>query len=309
MAFAHTPYDGTTAPFTIGLKPLDLAGWLEIDSDYEAYLAEKDRLIAERPGDVFAAEPGTEDAQAEVLELVVDHLVRGWATIFPGRSQWDHLGERLPRFQTHGSNEPRLQIAARFVQEDLVLMRRSEDGWRLVAASLCFPSSWSLAEKFGRPLVDIHEPVPGFGRGTRPAELIERMFDKLAVGRPVWRFNWSLAVEPSLYLPLSAVQRRTRADEGRSRFGGDPLAAGFIRIERQTLRKLPRSGDILFTIRIHVDPLAALEKHEGGAQLASGLADQLAALDAAQLDYKGLAADRDRLVEQLRAVASGQSAV
>lgn len=309
MAFAHTPYDGATAPFTIGLKPLDLAGWLEIDGDYEAYLAEKDRLIAERPGDVFAAEPGTEDAQSEVLELVVDHLVRGWATIFPGRGQWNHLGERLPRYKTHGSDEPRLQIAARFVQEDLVLMRRSEDGWRLVAASLCFPSSWSLAEKFGRPLVDIHEPVPGFGRGTRPAELIERMFDKLAIDRPVWRFNWSLAVEPSLYLPLSAVQRRTRADESRSRFGGDPLAAGFIRIERQTLRKLPRSGDILFTIRIHVDPLAALEKHEGGAQLASGLADQLAALDAAQLDYKGLAADRDRLVEQLRAVASGQSAV
>mgnify|MGYP000846223527 CR=1 FL=1 len=44
-----------------------------------------------------------------------------------------------------------------------------EGGWRLAAGSLCFPSSWSLVEKFGKPLQDIHAPVPGFGPGTRSA--------------------------------------------------------------------------------------------------------------------------------------------
>ena len=50
----------------------------------------------------------------------------------------------------------------------------------------------------------------------------------------------------------------------RSRFGDVEAAArAFIRVERQTLRKLPVTGDILFTIRIHLDPMAALREPSG----------------------------------------------
>ncbi|TGQ25043.1 heme-dependent oxidative N-demethylase subunit alpha family protein, partial [Mesorhizobium sp. M4B.F.Ca.ET.214.01.1.1] len=72
-----------------------------------------------------------------------------------------------------------LVAASLLVQEDLILMRRDVSGWRLAAGSLCFPSSWALTEKFGKPLQQIHAPVPGFGPGTRPADLINRMFDGL----------------------------------------------------------------------------------------------------------------------------------
>ena len=115
----HTPYDGSSTPFTIGLKPLDPVAWLEVDEHYEAYLAEKDRLIAERPADVFAAEEGTEQAQAEVLGLVVDHLTLEFPRIFARRKEYDLAMGRLAAFPAHGSSEPRLQMAARFVQEDL----------------------------------------------------------------------------------------------------------------------------------------------------------------------------------------------
>lgn len=70
---AHTPYDGSATPFTIGLKPLDLTEWLEIDALHMPYLAEKRRLFAERPADVFAEEADTREAQREVLDLI-----RGW---------------------------------------------------------------------------------------------------------------------------------------------------------------------------------------------------------------------------------------
>ena len=62
-------------------------------------------------------------------------------------------------------------------------MRRGADGSRLAVASLCFPSSWSAAEKFGRPVDEIHGPVPGFGPASRPAGLIARMFDNLRLDR------------------------------------------------------------------------------------------------------------------------------
>ena len=300
----HTPYDGSSKPFTIGLKPLDLADWIEVDRLYPEYLAEKDRLIAERPGDVFAAEPGTDDAQREVVDLVADHLTLNCTTLFPTRREYDVAFDRMARFRLHGSDEPRLQMAARFVQEDLVLMRKGPEGWRLAAASLCFPSSWSLAEKFGRPLADIHRPVPQFGPATRNAELIERMFDKLQ-GQLVVRWNWSLQDNTDLYRPLSHHQREERAASRPLRFPGeDAAAAAFIRVERQTLRKLPVSGDVLFTIRIHLDPMTRLARHPDRAAIATSFAEQLAALDADQLDYKGLAADRDRLVAALRQMAA-----
>src|SRR5690606_30629441 len=119
-----------------------------------------------------------------------------------------HFASRSPHIGLSAVEpaDPPLKAASLSIQEDLVLMRKSEDGWRLAAASLCFPSSWSLAEKFGRPLAGIHEPVPRFGRDTRNAELIERMFDKLQ-GQIVLRWNWSLQNNPALYHPLSKTER------------------------------------------------------------------------------------------------------
>jgi hypothetical protein len=299
----HTPYDGSAKPFSIGLKPLDPADWIEIDTHYPAYIAEKKRLMAELPDLVFAAEPDTDAAQQEVLDLIEAHLAAGGGQQDASPQVRDAIAAQRAEIAAIADRPP-LARAALLVQEDIVVMRRGENGWRLAAASLCFPSSWSLREKFGGPMHEIHAPVPGFSAGTRNAELIERMFDRLQ-GQAVWRLNWSIAVDPSLYLPLSTVERKDRADRRASRFPTeDPVASAFIRVERQTLRKLPVSGDILFTIRIHIDPMKVLAAHPDRATLASGFAAQLEAMQPAELDYKGLAADRDRLVASLRTIAA-----
>lgn len=301
---AHTPYDGSSTPFTIGLKPLDLPAWIEVDGYLEAQLAEKDRLEAEHGMTVFAAEPGSEDAQREVLALLADHLPARFPEIYRRAGDTMHVGSSGRAVDLAKPGVPPLKIAARLVQEDLVLMRRGEEGWRICAASLSFPSSWSLAEKFGRPLREIHRPVPHFGPGTRSDDLIERMFDKLQ-GQMVERFNWSLQPDAELYKPLSSMQRNDRAEKAVSRFPGiDAASVAFIRVERQTVRKLPVSGDILFTIRIHLDPMSALRAHPGRAKIAASFAAQLAALGRPELDYKGLAADRDRLVAALETIAA-----
>lgn len=281
-----TPYDGSSRPFTIGLKPLDIGEWTDRDEAFEFQLAEKRRLYAAMRDKVFVEEPETRAAQAEVLSLIQDHT--GTAANVPAQTE-------------HGA--PLIQ-ASLLVQEDLIMMRRSTEGWRLVAGSLCFPSSWTLTEKFGKPLEEIHAPVPGFSAGTRNADLINRMFDKLQVEQPVLRYNWSIQAGDALYHPLSNSARVDRAEKPVSRFPGDPAASAFIRVERQTLRKLPQSGDILFTIRIYLDPLGWLVRHPDKRMIAANFADQLCALDQSQVDYKGLAADRDRLVATLRTIAA-----
>ncbi|MEJ6782361.1 heme-dependent oxidative N-demethylase family protein [Aminobacter sp. Piv2-1] len=301
-AITHTPFDGTSKPFAIGLKQAEPRDWIELDRHLEAYLAEKDRLYSELPDKVFVAEPETRAAQQEVLDLLVAHLTER----FPGTYHLE--GGRCAIAGTDRSidvaapGDNPLIAASKLVQEDLILMRQGADGWRLAAGSLCFPSSWRLTEKFGKAIHDIHGPVPGFGPGTRMAELIARMFDKLAV--LVERFNWSVQANGELYHPLSDRQRLARSAETDSTFpGADVAGHAFIRVERQTLRKLPASGDILFTIRIHLDPLAVLARHPDRATLAASFVEQLTGLDRDQLDYKGLAADRDRLVAFLNGMA------
>jgi len=292
----HTPYDGSSKLFAIGLKPLELDRWLEIDDDFGAYLTEKRRLYAELPDKVFVEEAGTRDAQREVLELVEAHMAACHPRKLDEARTTDTAGPPTPV-------DAPLVAASLLVQDDLILMRRGEDGWRLAAGSLCFPSSWSLTEKFGKPLHRIHDPVPGFGTGTRPAEVISRMFDNLQ-GQAVERFNWSIQANDALYHPLSDRQRIARAADRPSNFpDGDINAHAFIRVERQTLRKLPLSRDILFTIRIHLDPLAVLARHPERTRIAASFAAQLGELDEAQLDYKGLTADRDRLVAYLGEMA------
>lgn len=297
----HKPYDGTSKPFTIGLKPLSLDDWIEPGPDLEAQIDEKARLYAEIPEKVFVEEPDTRGVQAEVLDLLVEHLPRRFPDLYRTDGDAMSIGQSGRQVPLGADLEP-LRTASLLVAEDLIVMRRGEDGWRLAAGSLCFPSSWSLAEKFGRPLQDIHAPVPGFGPGTRSAEIINRMFDGLQ-GQAVERYNWSIQAGPALYHPLSGQQRIDRATGRPTKFpDGDIDGRAFIRVERQTLRKLPVSKDILFTIRIHIDPLMVLERHPDRAALAESFAAQLEAMDEAQLDYKGLTSDRDRLAARLRAM-------
>lgn len=301
---AHTPYDGSSRPFSVGLRPLDLATWIEIDETFDEQMREKRRLFATIRDNVFVEEPDTVEAQREVLDLIRQHL----GAYFPERFRQTCKGIAVTGHPALANDQLQtlspLHAASLLLQEDLILMRKSENGWRLVAGALCFPSSWSLREKFGRPLQDIHTPVPGFGRGTRMADLIHRMFDNLKVEQPVERMNWSLQARPDLYYPLSDTQRNERSNNRPSKFADlAAVARGFIRVERQTLRKLPRSGDILFTIRIYLDPLRLLKRHPDGKALAASFADQLMAMEESQLDYKGLTADRERLVEFLKTVA------
>jgi dimethylamine monooxygenase subunit A len=273
----HTPYDGSSKPFTIGLKPLDVDTWIEVDAHFDAYIAEKHRLYAEETDNVLVAEEGTEEAQREVHELICHHLLAR----HPGLRRDDGVGGRA------------IAQAALLVQEDLVLMRASPNGWRLVAASVCFPSAWNLREKFGKPMHEIHGAVPGFGEGTRNAGLIDRMFDKLRVEQPVIRWNWSFYGDDKLYFPAPHNQMKRR-------FGDGPITGRvFMRLERQTLRKLPRSGDVLFTIRIHNNPLEVLANHPDGKALAASMVEQVAALTPEEVAYKGLTEERARLLARI----------
>lgn len=269
----HTPFDGSQPLFRIGLAPLGDAAWLERDERLPRYLAEKERLLSQDRDAVFGAQPGSGAAQAEALRLIESTL----------------------NTPASPSDAP-LMAAARLVAEDLAILQTSPEGWRLTAGCICFPSSWSLPDKLGKPLHEVHGPVPDFQTGTRNATIIERIFDNLRPDEPVIRWNWSLYGTDTLHHPhLSPPQRFGR---------GDRADTVYLRVERQTLRKLPQTDAVLFTIGIHLTPLEAIEAHPERERLTQGLIRQIEALDEAQSEYKGLRAERERLLHRLRGTPS-----
>ncbi|WP_457587201.1 heme-dependent oxidative N-demethylase family protein [Ensifer canadensis] len=289
----HTPYDGSSKPFTIGLTQLDPDRWIEPDDQIQHYLNQKAHLLAQSRGAVFVAEDGTEKAQNEVLQILSDYLPTRYPDIYCRQDNLMIVGGRRVAL----SGDDALVIAGSLIQDDLAIMQRSDRGWRLGAAYIAFPSSWSLAEKFGRTMDEIHAPVPGFGDGTRNAELIARMFDNLPPGRFVERFNWAVNVDGSLHLPKSKSESLSATAIELTE------ESAFIRIERQTLRKLPETGAIVFTIRIYSDPLSLLRQREDAATLALAFVEQLRALDLPQAAYKGLVSKRDALISALISIA------
>ncbi len=291
----HTPYDGSSQPFALSLSSLELTHWIEVDDHLTAQLAQKDELFTTKHDLVFQAAGDTLPAQFEVLHLLMDYLPQRYPERYARAGRTITVGTQTYDPATYRDRP--LELAARLVQDDLVLMRNVDGEHKLVAAALCFPSSWSLAEKFGHAMADIHGPVPGFGRGGRTAAMIERIFSNLKPGHPVERFNWSLYDAPDLYYP-----ERSHAKAGLFAPDGSPNI--WLRVERQTLRKLPESGDVLFTIKICVDPIATLQNHPDGPKLAASLHSQIEALNPAQIEYKGITeqvADVQAALEKLSA--------
>jgi Haem-dependent oxidative N-demethylase, alpha subunit-like len=292
----HMPWAGGHTPFTIGLRSLDIANWIEVDVRLKSYLDQKEILLAADEAAVFAAEPETANSQREVLALLAKFLPERFPEVYRRAGA---LIEIVPAGRVVDAADvtaPPLLTAARLVQEDLIVLRQSDSGWRLAAASLSFPSTWSLREKFGRPLQEIHAPVPDFGPQTRNAMLIDRIFDNLKPEAPVWRANWSLYHDGELH----------HGESKKARYGGDghrPGSEKYIRVEYQTLRKLPESGDILFTVRIHVDPIDFLKNHAERGRLAMALREAVCRLDPRQLAYKGLTGGSEALMDRLTELA------
>ena len=137
--------------------------------------------------------------------------------------------------------------------EDMCLLTRAEgeDQYRLVGAAVAWPSDWTPAEKMGLPLRALHAPIQGYEEQL--ASGVDNFMAKLKPGAIYGRCNWFIAATGERRWVAEPPERafaHVTADNA-----GEEL---FVRSERQTLRRLPETGAILFTIGVYVAPLGTL---------------------------------------------------
>ena len=283
----YLPFEAGEFRMSMNLTAAPDSEWFELDAHYLDEMRQRRELLAQRYDEVFAALPDSDDARAEALEMVVANLVRYHSSWFDLDGAW--LQNRLTG-ETWSLTLPQcdpLELAGRLVQEDLCLVQDAVEGPRFTAAVLCFPSRWRLHEKLGRPLAAVHGPVPLFAE--RLARPVDRFMRHVKPGHIAQRLNWSVMDDPALF-----------QTGGHWRGGTNPaiteMNAGEslnLRVERQTLRRLPRSDAVLFGIRVHVYKLA---QAIATPALAVRLAGAIRALPAEINGYKSLGTFRDALL-------------
>jgi len=247
---------------SMGLSRIAPGAWLVPDEHRDHELGLRARLLEDRHDDVFGALDGTERAGAETLALVRD---------------WERANRPDLATVAVADGVHPLEAAGRRTQEDLVVMVAHDDGYHLDAAVLCFPSHWRLADKLGGSASAIHGPVPHYR--TDLADRVDRFLDRLRPDVVVTRRNWSVHDDDELFSPVApSAPAPVTVDRV-----ADSL---WLRSERQTLRRLPASGAVLFTIRVQQAPFGALRDHRGAA---AALARRLATQPAEVTEMNGLA--------------------
>lgn len=147
-----------------------------------------------------------------------------------------------------------LRAIASATHEDWCLLTQSAAGapFVLVAGAVGYPTDWRLADKLGKPVHAVHEPTHGYAETL--AAGVDRFMDGLDAANQFGRTNmFVVASSDHRYMPTVPMAERFAHVTAQN--AGQTL---FVRCERETLRRLPRSGAIVFGIGIYRAPLGTL---------------------------------------------------
>jgi hypothetical protein len=257
----------------LALRPLDLTDWIQIGDDYDHEMATKTVVLRDHHDTVVATIDGIEPEAAEILEHLCDHLCAtrpDWFAREGNEIVNRRRGERWPVSPGDDGSwalHP-LDIAGRLVQEDLALLVNREAGLVFGGGTVCFPNRWDLSSKLGLTMAEVHAPVDRLNEQLQ--DPIDSFFGRLSVDKPFWRLGWGVLDTDDPYQPMDG----TASVPPPIPAIGDPSTGDrlFLRVERETLRRFPRTDCVLFTIRTYIRPLSHLvERPQDAARLAEAL--------------------------------------
>ena len=256
----HRPYLSSGTLFQIGTRPMDHSQWLAIGPDHGPFLREKRARLKANPLPFYRTTPGSLSAQMELRDRVVADLLKQHAEAFAmvdGRL-FDRVEGTAHEIESPGI-EP-LAVISGFLEEDFILLQQVDGRDQITAASNAYSSSGRIVSSVGRSIPWAHKFVPTLNDQLGPR--IDRVLGNIKVDAPVERFNWLLTPIASRLFPEDPHAANTAAvDKINATLASDPSRAGdilWIRVERQTLLRLPESGALAFSIYTYSDPLSSI---------------------------------------------------
>jgi hypothetical protein len=231
--------------------------------------------------------PEAESLVNETVEMAVESGTTEITPVSAKRESGadEHPSPCPPPFEGRGDTRQAARWLGENWEPDYLLLTREAARVRLVCACVCFPSSWAVEEKIGRPIEEIHEIVPALNPSI--GRQIHTFLERLKPGVLWTRSNWGLS---------RSAERNQHPHRGLARLderaGVDEV---FFRVEEQSLMALPRTNGILFGIRIKVFPLRDFI----GTRAALKLKLALETMPEPMAQYKGITSARNRVIQLL----------
>ncbi|KAM6525936.1 hypothetical protein FSOLCH5_002063 [Fusarium solani] len=254
---------------TMAIKSDTASELITIDRDYLDRIQLRKNLIQSQGQMVHGCVPTGVDATNELYaHLLAQYLPKRYPTMFKlsaDNSELENLvtGDRHPTIPPV-DHDSALRIMGTTVEEDLFILKPTPDGHQCVAFMCCFPSGWNPASKLGKHMNQIHSNVPSYNK-IGPS--MERFFTKLEVGKNVKRTNWTVQTHGELF---NAKGNHVTGEEKVECEQIDPEKT-YLRIELQTLSRLPKTHSILFSFKTYLYPLREIKEEGLGEEFATAI--------------------------------------
>ena len=257
----YYPFNAERGRLRLGLSAIEFAEWIQYEEDFADRIKEKEKLIVENGKQVLDAMPDSLFVQQEFLNLVLENIHQYHADKFVV-SDNEVEGKNNNKNYIIGNyeNNP-LELVSYLVADDYCLLEEDGEDYKLVAASVCAPTWWTLAEKMGKPLASIHASITGLEE--KIGRLIRHFLQNLKVEDCYQRSNWFLFSRPDfcvfpydfdMYEEMININLNNIEDQL------------YLRSERQTFRRLKNTNAIAFGIKVYVEPIGIVKKHPAIAE-------------------------------------------
>ena len=283
-----------------------------IDVDKEHYLSEikeKRKLLDEDHHYYYRSSANTLTAQWDVVDAILTDL----SLIDPQHfilhkqnNHWHWINKYLDEetsFVFGDENtlplEP-LDWIGRQAQEDLLILS-NDDSASLIAGQLCFANGWSLDDKFGQPFLTIHAPAPTMINPTM--QTAQKLMEKIQVSKPVWRCSWNFKIWGNLdFSSKYSAAYNEELKQMAPQLTADTIGSHvYLRIERQTVSRLPLSGCVLFGVHMYQN---TLDDEQMTKEQAQNMLAVLVTTPKEMLTYKAITPFYDVLIEYLRNISN-----
>ncbi|KAI5476635.1 hypothetical protein MNV49_007413 [Pseudohyphozyma bogoriensis] len=184
-----------------------------------------------------------------------------------------------------------MKVAGLLQMDDLAVMVEAADGqYFFQSGSICTAGFWRLQDKIGQPLEEIHSrgAVPKWREKLKFS--MERFFQKMKIDKPVERNNYFFQIDDGLAWSQNTNGPEPIWDQTNKEPKPHLLAKSedaswkapeptkdvnnvWFRTERQSLRRMPKTGCILFTIRTYFHRVTEFANEPGvPGRMASAIA-------------------------------------
>ncbi|RFU28100.1 hypothetical protein B7463_g8239, partial [Scytalidium lignicola] len=267
---------------TIEVKKLDADSWVLLDNQFPRYHRAKIARLAERGDRIVKTLPSAQEAAKELCQDLSEFLSRRYPQLYKiTRSKTDHNGWynegsivriTIPAVEADYdlTREDPLTVAGLLQPADLnILLKAPNNEYILSGMMLGIGGGQRLKDKLGKSLADLHlGNVPHYAAQLqRP---LDRFLSKLKVEAPIYRNTTAISIHDELHWPAITMGPEDDYDpiihgpgvdtEGYKTFKPPKpitkIEQLFFRQERQTLRRLPKSGAIVWAVHTYIEPLA-----------------------------------------------------